>query len=130
MTTPTAMSPGATSAGCDAVTRRASRSSGVDETALESVPVLDITSVLPCAGVLLRNDHGSLRTCSGVSGIVLVFRWNMIQSEPLSVMTTSISVKISDIQRPAALGLRRHVQEEDHVHVDLHDGEPEDHERS
>ena len=39
-----------------------------------------------------------------MSGIVLVFRWYIIHSDPLSVMTTSTSVKISDIhaQPPSA----------------------------
>ena len=41
--------------------------------------------------------QGNLRASSTVTGIMLAFRWYITHSEPDSVMTTSVSVKISDI---------------------------------
>ncbi len=54
---------------------------------------------------------------------MLVLRWCMTHNEPLSTITTSTSGEDQRQRVPAALGLRVHVQEVDHVHDDLHDGE-------
>lgn len=54
-------------------------------------------------------------------GIMFRLRWNTIQSEPASVITTRMMVKtVESSSHP--LGLGGHVQEIDHVDEDLHQG--------
>ena len=57
-----------------------------------------------CASGARRRRHGMFLICSGDGSVMLVFRWYITHSEPHSVMTTSTSVKISDIhvQPPSA----------------------------
>ena len=112
MTTPTAMSPGETSDASEE-TARASLSEGVDgrpsgvwrEAGYHVCSPLRLI-VWRIAGFneLPRPDQGTLRICSGDGAIMLVLRWYITHMDPLSVMTTSTRVKISDIhvQPPSA----------------------------
>src|SRR4029077_1388604 len=110
-TTPTAMSPGATP-GESETTAPASLSGDVERPAGSGV-TLDI--ICPLRSGLgsgeswasmscLKFDQGTLRICSADGDIMLVLRWYITHMDPLSVMTTSTRVKISDIhvQPPSA----------------------------